>query len=67
VKRSTLAIDVGIAAALAAFVLVVSPGVAIGAIVAILIVIACGVSLAIERVTGRSRRDARTRRPQAKR
>jgi hypothetical protein len=54
------AIDFGIAAVLAALVLIVSPGVAVAGMIAVVIMIVCGVSVVLE---GRRRRPARVSRP----
>jgi hypothetical protein len=57
VSPRTLAADVAIAAALAAFVLIVSPGVAVTGMVAVLIVVVCAISSVLgRRVRARQRR-----------
>jgi drug/metabolite transporter (DMT)-like permease len=65
VRRNVLLVDVAIALALAGLVLILSPGLAIVAIVAVAALLVCGVSFAIAGV--RSRRSARHRRPLARR
>jgi hypothetical protein len=50
-----LAIDVGLAVLLAALVLILTPGVAIAGIIALIVVIVCVISLVWEARRGRSR------------
>jgi hypothetical protein len=45
-----IAIDVAVAAALAALVVIVSPGPAVDAIVAAIVLVVCGLSFAVERL-----------------
>ena len=47
VRSRTLAIDGAIGAAIAALVLIITPGLAIVAIIAILVVVVCSISLAV--------------------
>lgn len=58
-SRRILAIDALVAATLAAVVLIVSPGVALAAVIALVVLILCAVSLAVEGVAGRWRRRRR--------
>ena len=51
-----VAVDVGIAVLLAVLVFIVSPGVAVTGMIALLVVFVCAVSFAIERWLGRRRR-----------
>ena len=46
-RSRTLAIDGAIGAAIAALVLIITPGLAIVAIIAILVVVVCSISLAV--------------------
>jgi hypothetical protein len=55
-SRRTIAIDLILAVAAAAIVLVASPGVALAAVIALVVLILCGVSFAIERAARRWRR-----------
>ena len=55
-SRNTLLIDAGIAALLAIIVIVISPGLAVVGIVALLVVIVCGISFAFDLRRQRSRR-----------
>lgn len=57
-SRRPPAADVAIAVVIAALILVVSPGVAIAALIGIIVIIGCGVSRALERRSGRSRRSS---------
>jgi hypothetical protein len=56
VRRSTLLIDVGIAALVAIVVLTVVSGVAIAALLAIFVLLVCGVSFALDARRSGSRR-----------
>jgi hypothetical protein len=47
-RRNTLLIDAGIAAALAIFVLIVAPGLAVVGLLAILVVLVCAVSFGLD-------------------
>ncbi len=58
-RHRVLAVDLGIAVALVALVLVISPGLAVTGLVAILVTAVCGVSVALER---RGRRGSRAQR-----
>lgn len=58
--RNTLMIDAAIAAILTVLVVVLSPGLAIVGLIAILVIIVCGVSFALD--SRRRRRSPRTRR-----
>ncbi len=60
-SRTTL-IDVGLAVALAALLLVVAPGLGVVAIAALVIVVVCGVSFGIEAAARRLRRRTSARR-----
>jgi hypothetical protein len=55
VRPKTLAVDVGIAAVLAAGVLIAAPGAAFAGLVAIAIVVVCAASWAVEARAARSR------------
>jgi ABC-type bacteriocin/lantibiotic exporter with double-glycine peptidase domain len=66
VRRNTLLIDAGIAAVLAIFVLIIAPGLAVVALLAILVVIVCGISFAIDLRRNRSQ-GPRERPPRAPR
>jgi hypothetical protein len=48
-------IDVAIMVAVAAVVLIVSPGVALTAVIAVLVVLVCGLSFGVEALVGRVR------------
>lgn len=54
-RRNTLLIDVGIAGALAIFVVIVAPGLAVVGLLAILVAAVCGVSFALDLRRRRSR------------
>jgi hypothetical protein len=54
-------IDAGIAVLLAVLVLVVSPGIAVTGMIALLVVVVCAVSFALERWLGRRRGPQRVR------
>jgi hypothetical protein len=56
VTRNTLLTDVGIAAALAILVLIVAPGLAVVGLLAILVIVVCAVSFALDRRRTRRRR-----------
>ena len=60
-SRNTLLIDAGVAALLAILVLVIAPGLAVVGLLALLVVIVCGVSFAFDLRRRRSRRSAPTR------
>jgi ABC-type bacteriocin/lantibiotic exporter with double-glycine peptidase domain len=55
VRRNTVLVDAGIAVVLAAVVLIVSPGLAVVAILAIIVVVVCAISFAIQARPRRSR------------
>jgi hypothetical protein len=57
VRRNTLMTDVLIALVLAILVIVISPGLAVVGLLAILVVVICGLSLLFDRRRRRSRRD----------
>ena len=59
--RNALLTDIGLAVLAAIIVLIITPGVAVAAMIAILVLAACAVSLARD-VRGRARRAAPTRR-----
>jgi len=65
VRRNILLTDVAIALALAGLVLILSPGLAIVAILAVAVLVVCGVSFAVGGVRRRRvrRRMPRSRRP----
>jgi hypothetical protein len=50
VSRRLLAFDAAIAAALAALVLIISPGAAVDGIVAVIVLVGCGLSLVVARL-----------------
>jgi hypothetical protein len=56
-RRNILLIDALIAVVLAILVIVISPGVAVAGLLAILVVLVCGVSLALDRRRTRRRED----------
>jgi hypothetical protein len=62
-RRNVLAIDAGIAVVLALLVLIISPGLAVAGMIAILILLVCGVSFALESRAARGRRTNRVRHP----
>jgi hypothetical protein len=57
VRRNALLIDVGIAALVAILVIVIAPGLAVVGLLAILVLIVCAVSFALDRRRKRSRED----------
>jgi len=59
VRRKTLTADAGIAAAVVILVLIVSPGAAVTGMIAILVLVGCAISFAID---SRARRAAQARR-----
>jgi hypothetical protein len=64
--RRVLSVDLAIAVAVAVIVLIVSPGYAISGLLAIIVLLVCGVSLLRERRAGTRRNQARpgsSRRP----
>jgi drug/metabolite transporter (DMT)-like permease len=65
VKRNTLLVDAAIALAIAGLILIVAPGLAVVAILALLAVVVCGLSFAFSRWRGRRARRhvPRSRRP----
>jgi hypothetical protein len=70
VTRNTLLVDAGIAALLAILVIVIAPGLAVVGLLALLVVIVCGISFALDlRRNRRGRipgaRGSRRRRPAA--
>jgi hypothetical protein len=62
VTRNTLLIDAGIAALLAALLLILAPGLAVVAVVAIVVVVVCSVSYMVQAPWGRPRRGRSRRR-----
>jgi hypothetical protein len=62
VRRKTLAVDVGIAAAIAVLVLIISPGAAITGMIAIFVLVVCAVSFALDSRARRARRARRSAR-----
>ena len=68
-RRNILLVDLAIALALAGLVLILAPGVAIVAILAVTVLLVCGLSFAVGGVRRRQarRRRARSRRPLARR
>jgi hypothetical protein len=67
VSRITIALDAAIAVALAAVVLIISPGVAAAGLVASAALIVCGISFALDRRGARARGPRRSRRARARR
>jgi hypothetical protein len=67
-SRNALAVEVAAAVLVAAVVLIAAPGVAVAAMLALLVLVVCGASLLVDRARGRrpSRR-ARMSRPRAPR
>jgi len=63
-RRNTLLVDLAIAVALTVLVLIISPGLAVVAIIALLVLLVCGVSFA---AVGWRRRRARHRAPRSRR
>jgi ABC-type transport system involved in Fe-S cluster assembly fused permease/ATPase subunit len=59
-RRTTLLIDLALAAVVAAIVLIVSSGLAIAAIIALIVLVVCGISLLVGRWRGRMRRRRRS-------
>jgi hypothetical protein len=55
VRRPTLVVDAVLTAALAAAVLLLSPGVALAAVIALLVVVLCGISFGVEALVVRRR------------
>ena len=55
-RRDTLLVDAGIAAAVAIGVLIISPGLAVTAIIATIVLVVCGLSLLIDIRRSRGRR-----------
>jgi hypothetical protein len=53
-KRTTFAVDAGLAMTLAAFALIISPGVAASGIVALSVLVVCAVSFSVDRRASRS-------------
>jgi ABC-type bacteriocin/lantibiotic exporter with double-glycine peptidase domain len=49
VRRNTLLIDAGMAAALAILVLIIAPGLAVVGLLGILVIVACAISFAFDR------------------
>jgi uncharacterized iron-regulated membrane protein len=66
VRRNTLLIDAGVAAVIAIFVLIVAPGLAIVGLLALLVVVVCAVSFALD-LRRRRRAGARTPTPRPER
>jgi Flp pilus assembly protein TadB len=64
VSTKTLAVDSGLAIALAALALIVSPGVAVSAIIGILGLAVCAISVAFDRRAARPRPGVSVRRGQ---
>ncbi len=63
-RRNTLAVDAGIAVVIAAFVLIVSPGLAVTGILAILVLVTIAINIALE---SRKRRRSYARRSSERR
>jgi hypothetical protein len=60
VRQRALAVDIGVAGLLAAVVLIVSPGVAVAAMIGVALLVMCGLSLALRRaLRPRGRRPSR--------
>ena len=66
-RRNTLLVDLGIALALTILVLILVPGLAVVAIIALAALVVCGVSFAVTRWRRRSARRASRRRTPARR
>lgn len=60
-SRRTLMLDAGAAVLIAALVLIFTPGLAVAALLALLVVLVCGVSFAVDGVARRRRRAGRRR------
>jgi Flp pilus assembly protein TadB len=67
VRPKLLAVDIGLAVALAALVLIISPGVAVSGMIALLVLVVCAISFALNRRVFRSRPTRRTPRPSRRR
>jgi hypothetical protein len=63
VRRNTLLIDIGIAVAIGILVLIVTPGLAVAGMIALLVVLVCGVTLVLDARRAAARRSRLTRRP----
>jgi hypothetical protein len=63
VRRDVLLADIGIAVLAAVLVLVITPGVAVAGMIAILVLVACAVSLVVDSRRGRKAPPVRARRP----
>jgi hypothetical protein len=57
VRRNTLLVDAGIALLLAILVIVISPGLAVVGLLALLVLLVCAVSFGLDRLRKRHRRD----------
>jgi ABC-type bacteriocin/lantibiotic exporter with double-glycine peptidase domain len=55
-RRNTLLVDAGIAVVLAILVIVISPGLAVVGLLAILVLLVCAVSFGVDRLRRRRRR-----------
>jgi len=55
VRRNPLLVDIGIALVLAILVIVISPGLAVVGLLALLVLLVCGVSFGIDRLRRRQR------------
>ena len=66
-RRKTLVVDTGLAMALAALALIVSPGVAVSGMIALLVLLLCAVSFALDRRRLTSRPARRARPPSRRR
>jgi hypothetical protein len=67
VRRRTLAVDTGLAIALAVLVLIISPGVAVSGMVALVVLLVCAGSVTFERRRSTSRPARRARPPSRRR
>jgi hypothetical protein len=62
VRRNPALIDIAVALAIAAVVVAIEPGVAVAALLALLLLVVCGVSLVFDRRRARHAPAARSRR-----
>jgi hypothetical protein len=63
VSHRTLIVDAGVAVAVAALVLIVAPGLAVAGMIAIFVLLLCGLSLALDARAARRGHVRRARRP----
>jgi hypothetical protein len=62
VRHRTLIVDAGVAVAVAALVLILAPGLAVAGMIAIFVLLVCGLSLALDAGAARRGRARRVRR-----